>query len=180
MKRLFATAGLVAAFAAAPAFAHLAVGAKAPDFSTQGSLAGKPFPFTLSKALKKGPVVLYFFPAAFTPGCTLEAHDFAEAADKYKALHATLIGVTAGNIDQLDKFSVQECRSKFPVAADPDAKIATSYDSLLTQRKGWSDRTSYVIAPAGDIIAVYSSGDHSQHVSQTLDALQKWRTDHPH
>ena len=93
-------------------------------------------------------MVLYFFPAAFTTGCTIEAHEFADAAADYKALGATLIGVTAGNIDRLTEFSVSECRSKFPVAADPNAEDRqASYDSLLAVYPGYSDRTSYVIAP---------------------------------
>ena len=108
MKRLIAAVGAIALFAAAPALAALKVGAQAPDFSAQASQAGKEFPFKLSDALKKGPVVLYFFPAAFTSGCTIEAHEFAEASDDYKKLGATLIGVTAGNIDRLTEFSVSE------------------------------------------------------------------------
>src|SRR3984957_8804500 len=123
MKRLIALAS-VASLLAAPALAALQVGAAAPDFSAQASQAGKQFPFKLSDALKKGPVVLYFFPAAFTSGCTIEAHEFAEASDDYKKLGATLIGVTAGNIDKLVAFSTSECRSKFAVAADPKAVIA--------------------------------------------------------
>jgi len=121
MRRIFGVVGAVALVFAAgpPALAALAVGDKAPDFTAQASMAGKQFPFTLSKALEKGPVVLYFFPAAFTAGCNIEAHEFAEAQPQYKALGATLIGVTAGNIDRLTEFSVSECRSKFPVAADP-------------------------------------------------------------
>jgi peroxiredoxin len=168
-----------ASLLAAPAIAALKVGAAAPDFSAQASQAGKQFPFRLSDALKKGPVVLYFFPAAFTSGCTLEAHEFAEASDDYKKLGATLIGVTAGNIDRLTEFSVSECRSKFAVAADPSAAIAKSYESTLAVRPGWSDRTSYVIAPDAKVLYVYSALSPDQHVAKTLDALKAYRTAHP-
>ncbi len=185
MKRLSAPAACVAALAslatlaAAPAFAALQVGAMAPDFSAQASQAGKQFPFKLSDALKKGPVVLYFFPAAFTSGCTIEAHEFAEASEDYKKLGATLIGVTAGNIDRLTEFSVSECRSKFPVAADPGAKIAESYKSTLAIYPGHSDRTSYVIAPDDKVIFVYSNLGADQHVAKTLDAVKAYRAMHP-
>src|SRR4030088_3743431 len=103
-----------------PAYAALPNGAKAPDFSTDASLAGKEFKFALADALKKGPVVLYFYPAAFTPGCTIEAHNFADAMDDFEKLGATVIGVSHDTIQTLDKFSLTECRSKFPVAADAD------------------------------------------------------------
>jgi peroxiredoxin Q/BCP len=180
MKRLIIGAAFAAALAAGPAFAHLAEGAKAPDFSAQASMAGKEIPFKLSDALKKGPVVLYFFPAAFTPGCTIEAHEFADASDDYKKLGATLMGVTAGNINRLTEFSVSECRSKFPVAADPDAAIAKSYDSTFAVRPGLSDRTSYVIAPDGKILLAYSDLKPDDHVTKTLDALKTYRAAHPH
>jgi len=179
MNRLLAAAGALTLLAAAPAHAALKVGATAPDFSAQASQAGKEFPFTLSDALKKGPVVLYFFPAAFTPGCTIEAHEFADASADYARLGATLIGVTAGHIDQLTKFSVSECRSKFAVAADPNAAIAKSYDSTLAIHPGYSDRTSYVIAPDDKVIFVYSNLKPDEHVTQTLAALKTWRAAHP-
>ena len=109
------------------------VGAKAPDFTAPAYLAGKPFTFKLADALKKGPVVVYFFPAAHTPGCNLEAHLFSEAIDEFKAQDATVIGVTAGNVDELADFSkeTEHCGGKFPVAADPGAKIAKQYDAIL-------------------------------------------------
>src|SRR3977135_1602759 len=112
-----------------PAYGALPDGAKAPDFSTAASLAGKEFKFSLADALKKGPVVLYFYPAAFTPGCTVEAHNFAEATDKFKTLGATVIGVSYDKVDTLNKFSVSECRNKFAVASDPDQKIMKAYDA---------------------------------------------------
>src|SRR3974377_994708 len=116
---------------AIPVYAALPDGAKAPDFTTQATLAGKEFKFSLADALKKGPVVLYFYPAAFTPGCTGEAHLFAEATDQFKALGATVIGVSHDPIDKLDKFSVSECRNKFAVASDADGSILEAYSSVL-------------------------------------------------
>src|SRR3984957_13235528 len=116
MKRVM-TLALGCAVFAAPLYAALQTGAQAPDFTTQATLAGKPFKFALADALKTGPVVLYFYPAAFTPGCTVEAHEFAEATKKFKALGATVIGVSHDPIDKLNKFSVSECRNKFAVAS---------------------------------------------------------------
>jgi peroxiredoxin len=105
--------------------AALPVGAS-PAFELQGALAGKPIAFSLQQALQKGPVVLYFFPAAFTAGCTIEAHAFAEATDEFNKMGATVIGVTAGNTDQVSDFSKLECRDKFAVAADPGRKSPRS------------------------------------------------------
>jgi peroxiredoxin len=162
------------ALGAGPAFAALKVGTQAPDFSAPAFLAGKPFTFKLADALKRGPVVVYFFPAAHTAGCNIEAHLFSEAIDKFTAQHASVIGVTAGNTDQLADFSkeTEHCGGKFPVAADPGAKIAGEYDALLTMKPGWSDRTSYVIAPSGKIVHVYSNLDPKDHVAQTLKAVE--------
>jgi len=156
------------------AYAGLKAGSKAPDFSAQASLGGKEFSFSLAEALKKGPVVLYFYPAAFTSGCTVEAHEFAEATDKFKALGATVIGVSHDDIATLNKFSVSECRSKFAVAADPDLAIATSYDATAWFMPGHSDRTSFVIAPDGTVVYSYSALSPDAHVKNTMDALQQW------
>jgi peroxiredoxin Q/BCP len=166
--------GLLAAFLATPAFAALNIGDQAPDFTAQASLGGKVFTFSLADALKKGPVVLYFYPAAFTKGCTIEAHDFAEAIDKYKALGATVIGVSHDDIEKLNKFSVSECRSKFPVAADTDQSIMKSYDAILAAKPQYANRTSYVIVPGGKIIYTYTNLHPDQHVGNTLTALREW------
>jgi thioredoxin-dependent peroxiredoxin len=170
MKRLLACIALLPALA----FAELKPGDKAPDFSTQASLGGKVFSFSLAEALKQGPVVLYFYPAAFTAGCTIEAHNFAEAVDKFKEQHATVIGISTDNIDMLNKFSVSECRGKFAVAADPDASIAKSYDSVLIWKSGWSSRTSYVITPDGKINYAYTAMSPDKHVENTLNAVRKY------
>ena len=172
----FALAGLLA-LAASPAFAALKAGDKAPDFTAPGFMAGKALNFSMADARKKGPVVLYFFPAADTKGCNLEAKMFADAMDQYKALGATVIGVTAGNLDKLQQISsdTDKCSGKFPVAADPGAKIARQYDSVLPMKPDWSDRTSYVISPAGQVIHTYSKLDPSEHVAQTLGAVKTFR-----
>jgi peroxiredoxin len=159
---------------ALPALAALQAGDKAPDFTAQASLGGNVFSFSLADALKRGPVVLYFYPAAFTADCTVEAHDFAEAVDKYKALGATVIGVSHDKIDTLAKFSVSECRSKFAVAADADQSIMKSYDAVLAIAPQYANRVSYVIGPDGKIVYSYTSLRPEKHVENTLDALKQW------
>jgi peroxiredoxin len=175
---LFCGAFLLAALAAGAASATLKAGARAPDFSTRATLAGKEFDFSLSKALKSGPVVLYFYPAAFTTDCTIEAHLFAEAVPHFKALGATVIGVSHDGIAKLDKFSVTECRSAFPVAADATGGIMKSYDATLSSLLGLADRTSYVIAPDRTIIYGYHALDPDHHVENTLQALTAWNAAH--
>jgi thioredoxin-dependent peroxiredoxin len=174
MKR-FRALGLTALLVATPAFAALRVGDVAPGFVTQASLGGKVFTYSLDDALKKGPVVLYFYPAAFTKGCTLEAHDFADAIEKYHALGATVIGVSHDDIEKLNRFSVSECRSKFPVAADPDQHIMKSYDAILTAKPQYANRVSYVISPDDKIIYTYTNLRPDKHVANTLEALGKWK-----
>ena len=165
--------------ATAPAFATLAIGSKAPDFSTQATLGGKPFPFALSTALKKGLVVLYFFPKVFTSGCTVEAHDFAEATADFTKAGATVIGVSADSIEELSKFSTLECRNKFAVAVATPSMIK-DYDSKLgiPFMGGRSNRTSYVIAPDGKIIYAFSALAAAGHVKNTLEAVRKYQTAH--
>ena len=173
--RRFATATLLALAVLSPAaLAALKPGAAAPMFSAPAYLAGKPFTYDLKAALKQGPVVVYFFPAAHTPGCNLEAHLFSEAIGKFKAEHATVIGVTAGNTDQLAAFSTEteHCGGKFAVAADPGAKIAAQYDAVLDKKPEWSNRTSYAIAPDGSVAAVHSDLNPNLHVKAMLDAVK--------
>src|ERR1700728_3453822 len=176
MKRLIATLAMLSC--AAVATAALKPGDKTPDSSTQDSLAGKSFDFSLASALKKGPVVLYFYPAAFTPGCTVEAHEFAEATDKFTALGATVIGVSHDPIDKLNKFSVSECRNKFAVASDADGSVMKEYDAILPQRPEFANRTSYVIAPTGEIIYPYTELKPEAHVENTMAAVKKWQDEH--
>jgi peroxiredoxin Q/BCP len=176
--RFSLAAFLMAAALTAPALAALSIGAKAPEFTLQATQGGNVFTFTLADALKKGPVVLYFYPAAFTTGCTIEAHEFADAIDQYKELGATVIGVSHDPLDKLQKFSVSECRSKFAVAADINATVMKSYDAVLPQHPQYANRTSYVIAPDGTILYTYTSLDPSLHVENTLNALKAWKADH--
>jgi peroxiredoxin len=154
---------------ASPALASLAPNAVAPDFTAQGALGGQPFSFHLADALKKGPVVVYFFPAAFTPGCTTETKLFADSADEFKAAGATLIGITRGNIEKLSKFSTEACRSKFPVAAISEQTMKDYKEAMAL---GWTNRTSYVIAQDGRIAMVYSASKPTEHVARTLAALK--------
>jgi peroxiredoxin len=169
---------LAAMLASVPVLAALPDGSKAPDINTEASLAGKTFKFSLADALKKGPVVLYFYPAAFTPGCTVEAHEFAEATPKFKELGATVIGVSHDPIDKLQKFSVSECRNKFAVASDGDGSIMKAYDAVLAAKPEYANRTSYVIAPSGEVIYSYTDLNPGKHVENTMSAVKKWQDEH--
>lgn len=171
-RALPVAAALALALPATLASAALPEGAQAPDFTLKGGLAGREQSFSLRKLLKKGPVVLYFFPAAFTSGCTVEAHAFAEASDKFKQQHATILGVTAGNVERVTEFSKVECRDKFAVAADPGAVVAGQYQNQMQfGGKTWSDRTSYVIAPNGKILLSYTDRNPEAHIARTLAAV---------
>ncbi|OYU44749.1 MAG: peroxiredoxin [Burkholderiales bacterium PBB4] len=160
-------------------WAALPVGSAAPDFTTEAALAGTSTKFSLSQTLKKGPVVLYFYPKAFTSGCTVEAHDFAEATEKFNALGATVVGISNDDIETLKKFSVEACRNKFTVAADSGAKILKQYDAALLIKPDMADRISYVISPEGKIIHVFSSLSPEGHVPSTMKAVEKWRAANP-
>ncbi len=175
MRRTLLTSvfGAALSLAATGAQAALAVGAAAPDFNADAAVGGQPFKFSLAGTLKKGPVVLYFYPKAFTSGCTIEAHLFAEATDKFAALGATVIGISNDDIDTLKKFSVEACRNKFAVAADADAKIIRSYDAQLAALIDMAGRISYVIGRDGKIAFAYQDSDPEAHVTQTLKAVQQ-------
>jgi peroxiredoxin len=175
-----------------PVLAALKVGDKAPDFSARGSLAGKEFNFSLDNALKKGPVVVYFYPSAYTKGCDLEAHTFAEQKDKFDAAGATIIGVSADSIARLDQFSADPdyCAGKFPVVSDSNLKIATSYNLTASALKpgaadvrgvaldhDFIERTTFVVGKDHQIIATFSSKDDGlspdAHVAKSLEIVQK-------
>lgn len=158
--------------------AALKQGTKAPDFTLSAARGGEPFNLSLKQTLKKGPVILYFFPAAFTAGCTVEAHLFAEATTDFNKLGANVIGVTAGNIDRVAEFSKSECRDKFAVAADPGAKIASKYDTAIKGADGkmLSDRTSFVIAPNGTILLSYTDRKPQAHIEKTMAAVRAWKS----
>ncbi len=159
--------------------AALKVGAPAPDFSIEATLGGNAFHFSLSDALKKGPVVLYFYPAAFTKGCTIEAYDFAEAIDEYRSHGATVLGVSADKLDKLKEFSVSACRSKFAVGADPQSHVIKAYDAKMAFMPNMANRVSYVITPDRKIYYEYSSLDPDDHVKNTLAAVKRWAQAHP-
>ena len=171
MKRVVAL--VLAATLALPAFAALKPGAKAPMFTAPAFLAGKAFTFDLAAALKKGPVVVYFFPAAFTPGCNVEAATFSQAIGKFQAQGASVIGVTAGNTERLVEFSqdTESCAGECPVAADVGAKIAKSFDATMTLKPDLASRTSYVIAQDGSIAFVHDAMSPNLHVKETLAAV---------
>lgn len=191
MKTLMSIA-LLAGLAASPALAALKVGDVAPDFSAQGSLGGKDVSFHLKDALKKGPVVVYFYPSAYSSGCDLQAHTFAEEADKFKAVGATIVGVSADDLPRLKRFSADPafCAGKFAIMSDADTKIAKSYAlNIIPTIKGIKDvnkddinhaiieRVTYVIGQDGKILAVLSSNTDKlspdQHVDKSLEIVSR-------
>jgi len=156
-------------------WASLDDGEKAPDFTTAAALAGKPFSYSLAQSLAKGPVVVYFFPAAFSEGCSIEAREFAEAMPKFEALGASVIGVSADDIEVLSRFSVLACQGKFPVASDVGMGIIKAYDAAMTTRPEFANRVSYVIAPNGLVLTSYKSLNPAKHVEKMLDTLRVWQ-----
>jgi peroxiredoxin Q/BCP len=167
-----ACSALVASLMPFLTFAALDIGDRAPEFRTQAALAGKVYEFSLADSLKKGPVVLYFFPAAFSEGCSIEAHEFAEAIPKFDALGATVVGVSGDDIDTLSKFSLQACQSKFAVASDRTQSVMKSFDAVMQTRPEYANRISYVIAPDGKVAYHYMNLDPRRHVDRMLDALR--------
>ena len=174
MKQRILIGAALAVALTAPARAALDIGEKAPDFSAPAALDGKEFKFQLAESLAKGPVVLYFFPAAFTSGCSAEAHEFAESIDKFAALGATVIGVSTDDIATQVKFSTQACQGKFPVASDAGKSVIKSYDAAMMIMPDYANRVSYVIAPDKSIVYNYQSLNPSKHVTNTLAALRDW------
>jgi len=185
-KRL--TLSLLACIASMPALAALQAGASAPTFTAQASLAGKPFTFSLKDALAKGPVVVYFYPSAYTGGCDLQAHTFAVNKDKFTAAGAIIIGVSLDSIQRLNDFSADPnyCAGKFPTASDADGSIAKSYD--LQVRQGppglkdvrgveighdFVERTTFVVSAAGRIAATITGVAPDKNVEQALEAVQR-------
>jgi peroxiredoxin len=152
------------------ASAELSQGSKAPAFTTRAALAGKEFGFSLNAALAKGPVVLYFYPKAFTQGCTLEANAFADAMPQFNAAGASVIGMSGDDIETLKRFSREECRDAFPVGV-ASSKIIAAYDVAMGG-SGLTTRSSYVIARDGRIVAVHSNSDYRGHVEKTLSAVR--------
>jgi thioredoxin-dependent peroxiredoxin len=186
MKKLLLGLAL-AGFCTAPAFAALKVGDTAPDFTAKASLGGKEFTFSLADSLKKGPTVVYFYPSAYTGGCDLEAHTFAENADKFAAVGANIIGVSADNMQRLNQFAADPafCAGKFPIASDESLTVAKSYNLNTTPARegqkdvrgveighGFIERVTYVVGKDHKIIAVMSSTadklSPDQHVEKSL------------
>ena len=169
MRRL--TLALALLVASQPIGAALPVGAQAPDFRTTGALAGKPFNLHLKDQLRHGPLVLYFYPKAFTEGCTFEAKAFADAMPEFRKAGARVVGMSADDLETLKRFSTEACRNAFPVATASPATIK-AYDVVLKQKPELTDRTSYVIDKKGRIVMVHSELDGKDHVSKTLAAVR--------
>ena len=189
MKRAIKAGALVltAAAFATTAFAALGTGAKAPDFTLKASLDGKAFDFALKDALKKGPVVVYFYPSAYTAGCNLQAHTFAVNMDKFTAAKATVVGVSLDSIERLNKFSAdpEYCAGKLPVASDPDGKIAKSYELMVREGRegmkdtqgndighGFAERTTFIVKQDGTIAATIGGIKPDENVQKSLEAVQ--------
>lgn len=182
MKRLLPGLALLGGLCTGPAWAALQPGATAPDFTAEASVGGKDFTFSLAETLKKGPVVLYFYPKSFTKGCTIEAHAFAEAAADFQAAGASLIGVSGDRIETQREFSTKECRDKFPIAADPNLSIIKAYDAVRIKPtpsgETIADRISYVIAPDGKVLYSYADSAPEKHIENTLAVVRQWHGQH--
>ena len=158
------------------AWSELAVGTIAPAFSTKAAQGGADRTFTLSDALKKGPVVVYFYPKSFTSVCTEEAHLFAEAMSEFEALGSSVIGISTDTIETQREFSRMACRDKFPVAADPKGNVAKAYDVLVGLGSlVFAGRTSYVITPDGKIASALTAGDAGSHIQSALTSVKAWK-----
>jgi len=155
-----------------PVLAALDIGDPVPKFTATAALGGKTFSYSLADALAKGPVVVYFFPAADSNDCSIEAHAFAEAIDQFTALGATVIGVSADDIDTLAKFSVKSCQSRFPVASDQSKTVIQGFDAVMQTRPDFANRLSYVIAPNGNVAYFYQNLNPDKHVERMLNAIR--------
>ena len=191
--------GLLSSLAATSAFAALKEGDNAPDFKAQASLAGKEFTFSLSEALKKGPVVVYFYPSAYTGGCNVQAHTFAEDHDKFAAAGASIIGVSLDNIARLNDFSADPayCAGKLPVASDEKRTISTSYDLKIVDSyngqaaaamkdsrgveigHGFVERTTFIITPDHKIVATVGGISPTENVAKALEVVRQLAASHP-
>ena len=158
------------------AWSELPVGTMAPAFTAKAAQGGRDLSFTLSRALEKGPVVVYFYPKSFTSVCTEEAHLFAEAMPEFDALGSSVIGISTDTIETQREFSRLECRDRFPVAADPKGEVVKAYDVALRFGGGIAaNLTSYVITPDGKIASVHTSGDAESHIQSALKSVKAWK-----
>ncbi|MEP7243949.1 MAG: peroxiredoxin [Gammaproteobacteria bacterium] len=186
MNRLLLGVVLSGAFAL-PAFAALKQGDAAPAFKAPASLAGKEFQFSLKDALKKGPVVVYFYPSAYTGGCNIQAHTFSENHDKFAAAGASIIGVSLDKIATLNQFSAdpEYCAGKIPVASDLDGKIAKTYDLKVGEARagfkntkgdeidhGFAERTTFIVTPDGKVSSTIGGVSPKENVDKALEAVQ--------
>lgn len=171
LKPMVMAASLMGLMASQQAMAALKVGDKAPDFKVMAATNGKVQAFSLDEALEKGPVVVYFYPKAFTAGCSLEAHQFSEAMEQFKALHVTVIGISADDIPTLQRFSQADCQGKFPVGADPKASVAQSFDAKIPA-VDMASRVSYLITPDHKIAFVHNDMSANLHVTKLLEAAK--------
>jgi thioredoxin-dependent peroxiredoxin len=163
------------------AWAALKPGEAAPDFTVDAALGGKEFKFSLAEALKRGPVVLYFYPKSFTSVCTVEAHEFAKNIENFAAAGATVIGVSGDKIEVQRDFSTMECRDQFPVGADPSFSVIKAYDAAFNipvVGAAFANRISYVISPEGKVLYAYSDSNAEKHIENTLAVVRKWHEEH--
>jgi len=174
LQRILSVLLLSALFGTAQA--QLKVGQHAPAFTADAALAGQPYRFSLSESLKKGPVVVYFYPKAFTSGCSIEANLFAQATEEFAKYGATVVGVSGDDIDTLKRFSLGPCGGKFAVAADADRSVMRAYEATMFISSSMASRVSYVVTPDSKIYFVHNSMSPDQHVSSTLAAVKKWAT----
>jgi len=168
--------GLMLCLLVGPVSAQLQAGQVAPSFTAPAALAGKPYTFSLTQSLKRGPVVVYFYPKAFTSGCSIEASLFAQATEEFAQYGATVVGVSGDDIATLERFSLGPCGGKFAVASDADRSIIRAYDAALFFKSDMASRISYVVTPDQKIYFVHSSLSPDQHVSSTLAAVKRWHS----
>jgi len=181
MKRSAGLLCVVLALTPAGARAALKSGDAAPDFTIEAAKGGQVFRFSLAEALKKGPVVLYFYPKSFTSVCTIEAHEFADNIENFAKAGASVIGVSSDDIDVQREFSSKECRDGFPVGADPKTSVIKAYDAAMNipiVGGSYASRISYVISPEGRIIYAYSDAAAEKHIANTLAVVRKWGEEH--
>lgn len=189
MKR-FLLSCLVSTAICLPAFAALKQGDQAPDFTARASQAGKEFEFSLKESLKKGPVVVYFYPSAYTQGCNVQARTFSVNQEKFAAAGATIVGVSLDSIQRLNQFSAdpEYCAGKFPVASDANGSIAKSFDLNIRQAAGvkdtkgaeidhgFAERTTFVVTPDGKVAATIGGMTPTENVMKALEAVQQLKS----